>query len=96
MEDSEIKYAVVVRMWRDGIVMGRQYADVETVARQAAIPNSDEGRAKALLAGEMVDGDHCPVVKPGSGMVTLKRDTDAIREYLESLEGDGDTPWDLR
>lgn len=96
MEEHEIKYAVTVRMFKDDIRVGTQWADVENVARLAAIPRSDQGTAKALLKGEMVDDDDCPILKTGAGMVALKADKEAIREYLESLETEMDLPWKLR
>lgn len=97
MEEHAIKCALVSRMWNDGIVMNRQYADVESVVRQAAVARSDEGAAKDLLTGDMVDDDHCPVVKTGAGMVSLKQDKEAVRDYLERFcDDESDLPWDLR
>lgn len=97
MNDNEIMCALVRRMWRDGIVANRQYADAENVARQAAIPRSEEGRAKDLLTGEMLDDTACPLTTIGSGMVALKQDTDAIKAFLEAVCEDKDAiPWDLR
>lgn len=96
MNESETKCALVARMWSDDIVAGSQYADVESVARHAAIPRSDEGAAKDLLREMAADSD-CPVVTMGSGMVALRRDRDAVADYLKGVcEDDSDVPWDLR
>lgn len=96
MQDNEIKCRIVNRMWRDNIVMGSQYADVESVARWA-VPTSEEGRAKELLAGEMADNPDAPVVKTGADMVALKQNRDAVADYLRQFcENESGLPWDLR
>lgn len=96
MDENAIKCALAARMWRDGIIADSQYADVESVARQAAIPRSDEGDAKDLLR-EMAADSGCPVVTMGSGMVALRRDRDAVADYLKGVcEDAADVPWDLR
>lgn len=97
MEHHEIKFAVIARMWRDGIVMGRQYAEVESVVRRAAIPKDAVGEARQLLSEEMVRNDHSPVVKTGASMVALKRDKDTVRDaLLRFADDESDLPWDLR
>lgn len=96
MNDDQMKCAMVSRMWRDNIVMGVQYADVESVARQAAIPTSEEGSAKDLLR-ELADDPDVPVVKTGANMVALKRDADAVGDYLRDVcDMEAGIPWDLR
>lgn len=88
--------ALISRMWRDGIVADNQYADVESVARQAAIPRSEEGEAKGVLR-ELASHAECPVVTMGSGVVALRRDRDAVADYLKDVCSDAsDMPWDLR
>lgn len=95
MEDHELKCRIVSRMWRDGITVDRQWADVATVAR-LAVGSSDEGRAKALLTDEMEANPECPVLKTGAGMVALKKDKAAVAEYLRRHCEESDIPWGLR
>lgn len=96
MNDTEIKCRTVRRMWRDNIDVNSQWADAETVARQS-VPSSEEGDATDLLLNEMADDPQCPVVKTGAGMVALRQDRDAVKQFLEQVCEDRDSiPWDLR
>lgn len=96
MNDKDIACALVRRMWTDGIVSGSQFADGENIVRQAAIPRSDEGRAKDVLA-DMASNTQTPVITIGSGVFALRRDRSAVQKFLESVCSDSqDIPWDLR
>ena len=96
MNDTEIKCRTVRRMWRDDIIVNSQWADAETVARQS-VPASDEGHAANLLLNDMADNPNCPVIKTGAGMVALRQNKAAVKQFLEAVcEDSTDIPWDLR
>lgn len=97
MQPHEIKCAVVTRMYRDGIVEGRQYADVKTVAEQAVPPSAVQD-ARDEIEDHMIDDADCPVVMVRRDVVTLRNDEKQLRAYLTRYCGarDDDWPADLR
>lgn len=95
MDDSDIRWKVVRRLWNDGLVDG-QPADIETVA-DFAVPPSAEGRAKELIRDEMVPASDCPVIWGVAGeaiMLEMKRQ--AVARYIQRYGGEENVPWDLR
>ncbi len=96
MKPHEIKCAVVSQMWRDGIVHGRQVADVSTVAA-LAVPNSEHKAARDEIQDWMLPSADCPVIQVSQGVITLENDRQKVREYLKRFcVAEHDLPSSLR
>lgn len=83
-------------MWNDNILENVKYADIETIA-DFAVQSSAEGRAKDLIANEMVDDEQCPVVWGIAGQaVTLQNDEEKVARYILMYGGEEALPWPLK
>lgn len=95
MQDSELKWRIVRRMWNDNIV-GSSPADVDTIV-DFAVPSSEEGRARKLLTNKMVQDPDCPVKWViANQAVVLRKDEEAVAIYIKRHGGEDNVPWDLR
>ena len=82
VKPHQLKCAVVSRMYRDGIMVGRKVADIDTVAEQA-VPPAHHAAAEREIREYMIRNDDCPVVMVSSDVIALRPDEDRIVEYLE-------------
>lgn len=96
VKPHEIKCAVVSRMFRDTIIVGKRVADVETVAEQA-VPPSEKAAAEREIREYMIRDDDCPVVMVSSGVIALRPDESRIEQYLKRYcDDDSQMPPEFR
>lgn len=83
-------------MWKDHLFVGRQVADIESVAR-FAVGKADAADAAREIERYMVPDDECPIVLVGQGIIALVDNDEAVAAYLTRFcEDDEDIPWGLR